>query len=138
MAANLEDLAIKGLLLTHEHNYSKHLLTTSSGHLPRAVKAAMEFMEGHISDPITVTQVAEYVGVGMRALQLAFKSSVGLSPYRWLKFRRLEQAHAMLVSGEVSVTTAAFAWGFHNLGDFATIYRARYGQSPSKTSKIWG
>jgi AraC-like DNA-binding protein len=54
-----------------------------------------------------------------------------------LRNRRLERAHEeltdVLPSDGVTVTDIAERWGFTHLSSFATLYRKRWGESPSET-----
>ena len=56
-------------------------------------------------------------------------------PMQYLKDLRLEQVRTKLVRGDIhtSVTTAAMACGFKQLGWFANQYKEKYGETPSET-----
>jgi AraC-like DNA-binding protein len=36
-------------------------------------------------------------------------------------------------TGEESISTLAFSWGFNHLGRFSTEYRKMFGETPSET-----
>lgn len=94
------------------------------------VSRAMELIEA-MSDPLTVTEVAEAVGVSVRALQLAFRRRLGASPHTVIKRARLRQARQLLESGEVTtVRDAANRLGFSNVARFSSEYRDVFGETP--------
>jgi AraC-like DNA-binding protein len=99
------------------------------------VKEAEEIMWNRFQEPLTIEQIAELVGVGTRALQLAFRARRGMSPRAVLAAFRLERARTlMLAAGPgASVTDIALQSGFLHFGRFAAAYRARFGESPSDT-----
>lgn len=101
----------------------------------RRVRLAEEFIRAHADGALSIEQVAERVGVGMRALQLAFRASRGVSPRAVLHEARLERARARLLApdGSASVSDIALASGFAHFGRFAAAYRARFGEPPSET-----
>ena len=86
--------------------------------------------------PITVPELAAASGVSPRTLRLAFQESLGISPYKYMLWRRLQKVHNDLYrkdAGSTSVTDSAMAWGFTELGRFAVQYKRRFGESPSQT-----
>jgi AraC-like DNA-binding protein len=101
----------------------------------RRVAAAEEFMRAHAEAPLTVEQIAAAVGVGPRALQLAFRQLRGASPRAVLAGIRLDLARARLAAPDAaaSVTDIALLCGLTHFGRFAAAYRARFGESPSET-----
>ncbi|BBU71515.1 hypothetical protein ICHIJ1_14340 [Fluviibacter phosphoraccumulans] len=87
-------------------------------------------------DSVTLDELAEQVNLTPRALQYAFKQHLNITPMRWVRQQRLKQArHALKTnpSKEVTVTRAALACGFTNLGVFARYYRVEFGENPSVT-----
>jgi transcriptional regulator GlxA family with amidase domain len=85
---------------------------------------------------VSSVELATQVGVGVRALQLAFRRYRNSTPQRFVRERRLELARRRLVAGVGStVTDVALATGFAHLGRFSAEYRARFGESPSETRR---
>src|SRR5690606_1754081 len=65
---------------------------------PRAVRRAMEYLEANATSPVRMADVAAAAGVSVRALQIAFLEHRGCSPLTFLRERRLDCAHAMLLA----------------------------------------
>ena len=85
---------------------------------------------------ITVPEFAALTGVSQRTLELAFKEAVGITPRKYLRWRRMQTAHHnLLAQGPLStrVTDVAAHWGFTELGRFAVEYKRLFGESPSQT-----
>jgi AraC-like DNA-binding protein len=73
-------------------------------------------------------------GIGVRSLQMGFKRVHGCTPREFITRRRLDEARAMLMSGdEASVTAIATNLGFFELGRFSQRYRQYFGETPSAT-----
>ena len=51
----------------------------------KRLKDAMSYMIAHLSEPLTVGDVASRVGVTSRSLQLAFQRELGETPMSWLR-----------------------------------------------------
>ncbi|MFD1663517.1 AraC family transcriptional regulator [Streptomyces caeni] len=136
MVAQLEGLLMTQLLLAQSSNYSPALLGEQPRVAPLAVRRAMELIEAHAAEPLTVEDIATAVGVGVRALQEGFQRHLGTTPLRYLRDVRLGRAQAELTAsdpGTTTVTDIAFRWGFFHSGRFSIAYRQRFGESPSET-----
>jgi AraC-like DNA-binding protein len=103
----------------------------------QSVRRAVAFIEEHAGEDIDLTDVAEAVRVGPRALQRAFRGSLATTPSGYLRTVRMQRAHQDLTSAApgdgATVAGIASRWGFGHPGRFATDYRARFGRSPSET-----
>ncbi|WP_416566648.1 helix-turn-helix transcriptional regulator [Nocardia testacea] len=103
---------------------------------PETVRRAVAYLESHLHEDVTVTEVAAAAFVTPRALQLAFRRHLGTTPLRYLRRLRLAGAHDDLqaaVAGDGrTVATIAYRWGFAHPGRFAIDYRRHYGRSPSE------
>jgi AraC-like DNA-binding protein len=102
---------------------------------PPTVRRAVAFIEDNADRPLTLSEIAESVGVTPRALQYGFARHLDMTPMAYLRRIRLEHAHRALQAANpaagVTVAVIAQRWGFAHAGRFAAAYRARYGRSPS-------
>jgi AraC-like DNA-binding protein len=100
------------------------------------VRAAVEYVHAHAHLPITTTSVAEAVDVGLRALQEAFRSELGVTPNEYVRSVRLDRARDELLQTDPTTTMVrdvARHWGFMHLGRFSQMYAARFGEYPRDT-----
>lgn len=126
-------LLCKGFLTFFAENWPR-----SSGHptnysaRPFYIKRAMEWIQSHAVEKITLEQLAGVSGVSGRTLQLGFQNFCGLSPMAFLQNVRLQKAYQDLASEPASITIDEIArrWGFSNPGKFAADIRATYGENP--------
>lgn len=105
---------------------------SSRGTVPRAIA----FIDEHARDDISAADIAAAACVTPRAVQLAFRRHLGITPMGYLRQVRLEQAHRELLSARAddrTVTRIAADWGFTNLSRFSAQYRETYGVPPSHT-----
>ncbi|SFI67244.1 transcriptional regulator, AraC family [Streptosporangium canum] len=134
--AHLENAMLTSLLTMQPSNYRARLNTPRPPAVPKVVRRAMEFIDGHAHQPLTTDDVARAVAVSGRSLQEGFRRHLGLTPMTYLRDVRLGRVHEELVTGDparCTVTGVAARWGFLHQGRFAAAYRARYGQTPSHT-----
>jgi AraC-like DNA-binding protein len=136
IARRFEEALVGQLLLTHRHNYSDELSAPVACHHPsRLLRRACTLIQDHHSEPLTVGDIAEALGVGVRTLQNCFRRELDSTPTAYLRACRLDTVHHALRAAETktSVTAIALQHGFVHMGRFASEYRARFGESPSTT-----
>ncbi|MFN6017305.1 MAG: helix-turn-helix domain-containing protein [Verrucomicrobiota bacterium] len=96
------------------------------------VGRAVEFIENHFAEPITIDDIAACSHVSRRHFFRLFEQAVGLAPMEYLKKVRLQKAAAMLLTTKANVTEVAFACGFNDSNYFSSLYHKEYGMSPSR------
>lgn len=132
----LEGVLMTQLLLAQPNNYSPAFDGEQPRMAPPAVRRAMEIIEGHAAEPLSVEDVAEAVGVSVRSLQDGFRRHLETTPVSYLREVRLNRVRAELTAsdpGTTTVTDVAYRWGFCHPGRFAIAYKERFGEHPSET-----
>lgn len=137
LVAQFESTLVNMLLICQRHNYSDELHTDNHARLaPSFIKRVEGFIEEHAAEPITITDMAKHAGVSTRSLYAGFRRYRNTSPMQYLKDVRLacvREDLAKALGGAATVTEVAYRWGFNHLGHFATDYKKRFGETPSKT-----
>jgi AraC-like DNA-binding protein len=133
----LEELLMSTLLLLQPSNHHAQLVGPTEQVGRRVVREALDYIEAHLRERVTMADIAKSVHMSVRAIQQGFREELGTSPMLHLRDRRLERAHEDLTDAipadGVTVTTVAERWGFAHLGSFAVLYKKRWGESPSET-----
>ena len=103
--------------------------------LPADLVRVIDWVRGHLAEPINLERLAAEAGVRPRTLEAHFRSFLGTTPLGWVRRMRLVNARRELDRGRahVRVTDIALASGFSQLGRFATHYRSAFGEPPSMT-----
>ena len=100
--------------------------------LPAVFKRARDNLEAHAAEPLDLEKLSRASGIGIRSLQLGFKRHFGVSISEALLDIRLEHLNARLLnarSGE-RIIDIAFDLGFTHLSRMASVYRAKFGETP--------
>ena len=127
----LESMLVDAVLLGVPHSHSALLATPRDAGVGHA-EHARAWLEEHLAEPISVSDLSVAVGLSVRQLQDVVRARFGFGPARLLRELRLERARLLLQSGAAtSVSRAAIEAGFTHLGRFAAAYRDRYGELPS-------
>ena len=91
-APAFEDLVIRTLLEGATHNYTERLARAPCTAPPHTVPRAMAFMREHVSQPITVEDVARAAGCSARTLAAAFRAQREQTVTSALRDMRLDAA----------------------------------------------
>jgi AraC-like DNA-binding protein len=97
---------------------------------------ALAYIDGHARADLGVVDLAAAAHVSVRAIQLAFRRHLDMTPSQYLRRARLARAHDALRSGDpraVTVTEVAREWGFTHHSRFTALYRRVYGVTPVTT-----
>lgn len=108
---------------------SDDVLQLSSREIDR-IRQARELLIAVMKTPPSLEGLAQQVGLNVRKLSGGFRRIYGSTVFGFLQEYRLEQAYKLIASGEMSVSEAAGHVGY-GAAHFATIFRKRFGISPS-------
>jgi transcriptional regulator GlxA family with amidase domain len=106
-------------------------LAARYGTTSAAVLHAIEAMENHIADPLSLPQLATLSDIGARQLNRLFRDRLGQSTMAFYRRLRLEKAHNLLIQSPLSITDVALATGFSGSAHFATAFRGKFDTTPS-------
>jgi AraC-like DNA-binding protein len=131
----LEQAMLVAFLCNTRHNYSHLLEAAPSDLAPRQVRRVEEYVETNWNQPISIGDLAIVANASARSIFQSFRKHRGYSPMLFVKQVRLRHVREMLNKPEsaTTITRAAFACGFGNLGHFANTYKQAFGESPSET-----
>ena len=93
---------------------------------------AIDVMEDHVADPLTLGQLARVCGVGVRQLNRLFADKLGCSTIAFYRDLRLATARDLLRRSGLSIGEIAEASGFGDAALFSRRFKARYGIPPSR------
>jgi transcriptional regulator GlxA family with amidase domain len=93
-------------------------------------RRAVLLMELHVTNPISITGLAEQLGVSLKALERVFQAEFKTSPAAFYKKIRLDIAQRMLRETRKPIMNIALDCGFGDVSYFGRTFRAAFGMSP--------
>lgn len=96
-----------------------------------AILDAVDAMESHVAEPITLDDLAAAAGISPRQLNRLFREKLGRSTMGYYRELRLDKAQSLLRNSSLSLTEIALATGFANSSHFSSSYARYFGQPPS-------
>lgn len=102
--------------------------------LPLRYRRAYQYIMEHLNDrDLSVREVATHVDVTERALQMAFRTHLGMSPAELIRRRRVEHIRKDLREGQDrrTVIDVAQRWGLSNRSTLTQTYRQMFQETPT-------
>lgn len=97
-----------------------------------AVRRMMSFISEHLQDPITASDVANAAGYSQYHAARVFKAATGLSPFEFIREKRLTASAHALRFGKRKVIDIALDFVFDSHAGFTRAFTNAFGISPKK------
>ncbi len=96
----------------------------------RSVRSIRDFVEANIADCIKLSDLAAICGVSPEYFIRLFKSSLGVSPHRYVVGVRIHHAKLLLTDPDIGLADVARQCGFAHQQHFTNTFRRMTGLSP--------
>ena len=102
------------------------------GHLsPGARRRVIEYIEANLGNDLGLAELAQVAGISTSHLAHCFKASLGTSPHRYVRQRRIFAATRMLASSPLPIAEIALSLGFSSQSHFTQAFREHTGMTPA-------
>ncbi|WP_170399258.1 GlxA family transcriptional regulator [Ruegeria arenilitoris] len=100
--------------------------------VPATLKTAIQVMEAHLEDPLSIPDICEQAGVSHRQLDRLFATYIKKTPALYYRDIRLDRARGLVTQTELPIAQVAMASGFASQVHFSRAYKDRFGLPPSQ------
>jgi AraC family transcriptional regulator len=94
-------------------------------------KRVLDFVEDSLDRDIGLSELASLAGLSVTHFSHAFKTTYGVSPYRYIMQRRMRRAGTLLRTTNDTVATIASRVGFVSQSRFSQAFASFIGSAPS-------
>jgi AraC-like DNA-binding protein len=116
------------LLVGPQGGRLRQIATTGShGH---QLAQAIRWMKDHYAERLRIEELAERTGMSTSTFHHHFRSMTALSPLRYQKKLRLEEARRLMLVENLDAANAAFEVGYESPSQFSREYKRLYGAPP--------
>jgi AraC family transcriptional regulator len=124
-------------IVRHLSNCSPTLRPFRRGGLaPGVLRRTCEYMASRLGDDLSLSEVANIGGLSPGHFSFAFRHSMGIPPYAWLRRRRIEHAKQLLRSPDLTLASVAAAVGYANQSAFGVAFKRETGASPAGWRRV--
>lgn len=89
-------------------------------------------VEEHYDTPVTIDQLAWMSGRSLSSFKRDFMAIYHEAPARWIRERRMAEAHRLLQQSDMSIADVGYSLGYESPAYFSNAFRHRFGVSPSQ------
>ena len=100
--------------------------------VPSVVRNAIQMMEEHLEEKISIPEICQAVKTSQRQLTRLFQTYVNKTPVQYYLDIRLDRARGLVTQTDLKFSEIAFASGFNSQIHFSRAYRTRFGKTPTK------
>lgn len=97
------------------------------------ILAGVLLLEQSYLENLPVARFAEASNISISLFRSLFGKQYGMSPIQYRNRLRIDRASAILSEGSCTVSEAAYACGFENIGYFCRYYKKITGETPLET-----
>jgi transcriptional regulator GlxA family with amidase domain len=105
---------------------------TTDATLPPVVAKAVAIFAAHLDCLISVTEVADAVGVSPRQIERSFKKATGQSPSHYYRALRMKAAKQLVMYSKDSMAQIALQVGYGSTTPMVRHYREAFGLTPQE------
>lgn len=107
-------------------------VTTLEHRCDEPMKKIIWYIEQHLSEPITLDDLSEYVYMNKLYFSKRFKDIWGVTPKRYINMMRIERAKKLLITTELSVSDIAKNTGYASVYYFSRFFKQKENISPRR------
>lgn len=101
----------------------------------QTIQQAIHYMEDHLLEEISYTDVAEQVYLSVFHFQRIFSLITDVTPGEYIRNRRLSMAGQEITLSNVKVIDLAYKYGYDSPESFSKAFRRFHGITPSQAKK---
>jgi AraC-like DNA-binding protein len=126
-----QTLFLSALGLLVERYGVQRVVLREPGHEPRAVARARDYLEAHLTEPVTLADLAAHAGVSAFHLVRLFRRAFGLPPHAYQVQQRVARARELLLRG-TAPGVVALELGFADQSHLTREFKRRVGVTPAR------
>lgn len=98
----------------------------------KLVIAVTNYVQHHLSEPITTEQIAEHLFMGRTRLSANFKAESGMALSEFIQRQKLDEGKRLLRFTDKSAAAIAAYLGYSSSAHFATVFKKYFGCTPAE------
>ncbi len=110
----------------------ENILAGATQHDQTLVNATCDYLRERLATPLSTEQLSKLFNTNEKRLTRAFREVLGVTVSEFVRNERLVSAERMLRTTALTITQISEELGYSSSANFATAFRAHFGQTPSE------
>jgi len=106
-----------------------HMIGTAETH---RISKAIGHLREHFDQPLNIEEIARELGMSISGFHHHFKSVTAMSPLRYHKQIRLQEARRLMLGEDLDAASAGFRVGYEDPAYFSRDYKKIFGSPPQR------
>ncbi len=116
--------------IRHSFRAAAYQNKADSSHHDEVVAQAQQWLQSHLSSPVSMSRLAAHLRLTPRTLNRRFKRATGMTPLSYLQNLRITAAKELLRHSNLTVGDIAWQQGIQDVSYFSQLFRQHSGMSP--------
>ena len=131
MGTSVAHLCARCLLIDQRPSQARYMIQSHAQHVDPTVIAAERWIDAHLAEPISITQLAAALAVSPKTLARRIDAATGISPVKFIQRRRLLQASHLIETTSMSIEAIAAQVGYQDGTALRKLVKREFGTTPA-------
>lgn len=131
LGSGIAHLCSRYLLIDRRPSQARYMMHVHTQHADPTVRAAERWIDAHLQDGFSVSDVAAVLAVSHRTLSRRIQAATGVSPSRFIQRRRLVHASHLIETTSMSIDEVAAMVGYQDGTALRKLIRREFGVTPA-------
>lgn len=131
MGASIAQLCSRYLLIDRRPSQARYMMQSHVQHADPTVIAAERWIDAHLAEPISITQLAAALAVSPKTLARRIDAAIGVSPVKFIQRRRLLQAAHLIETTQKSIDAISTEVGYQDATALRKLVKREFGTTPA-------
>jgi transcriptional regulator GlxA family with amidase domain len=124
-------LAVRDHIAEAYGDFTKKAVSNRLGLTARQLRHALEYIEANLSQDVSLADVANASATSVSSLTRGFKTSLSISPHRWVLNQRIALAQRLIYESAIPLNEVAASCGFADQSHLTRVFMRNIGSSPA-------
>jgi AraC-like DNA-binding protein len=111
--------------------FSKQTTHRELGLTSRQLRHALEYIEASLGENLSLADIARACAASVSSLARGFRTTLGVSPHRWVLNRRIALAQRLIYEGATPLSEISVCCGFADQSHLTRVFTRHVGSSPT-------
>lgn len=131
MGPAVAHLCSRYLLIDQRPSQARYMIHAHMQHVDPTVVAAERWIDAHLAEPISITELAAELSVSPKTLSRRIKAATGGSPVKFIQQRRLLRASHLIETTTRSIEAVAAEVGYQDGTALRKLVKREFGTTPA-------
>ncbi|WP_160686966.1 helix-turn-helix domain-containing protein [Clostridium sp. C2-6-12] len=113
-------------------DFADNVLKAKKNKYAKPIVSCQNYISNHLYQDISLSELAEFVGLNSKYLSSLFHKEVGLTLTQYINSKKIEEAKHLFLSTNHSILDISEWLGFHDQSHFTKIFKKFTGVTPKK------